>query len=296
MNFDRSCTALRTLNVPTRSYYAESELDAESTQFRFALLKLLVDRNDRVALRWLLGHGSGNWLSGGYRRLRSYCEQQGVDPWDALERVASGAVLLPHTNALITRFRTLRNALRELEALPDLRSVVDRLFPDDDVSVRDLRELTLEVLDGLEDGDNREALLSELVSAIAKPEVPSEIQDVRVISLHKSKGLSAPVTIISGCIEGLLPRQPAADLPNARQQSDLEEQRRLFYVGITRVKADLGVGRPGTLILSYSMRMPVAVAMGAGISPANTRAGTARLHASRFIQELGPTAPQPVGA
>ena len=36
----------------------------------------------------------------------------------------------------------------------------------------------------------------------------SEIQDVRIMSLHKSKGLSAPVTIIAGCVEGLLPQQP----------------------------------------------------------------------------------------
>lgn len=288
--------AMRALNVPARSYYAESELDAEPTQYRFALLKLFVDRNDRVALRWLLGRGSGNWLTGGYRRLRGYCEEHGVDPWDTLDQLATGALAVPHTSVLVERFRMLRDALHELEVLPDLRSVVDQLFPDGDGSVRDLRALAVGVLEALEDEDDREALLSELVSAIAKPEVPSEIQDVRVMSLHKSKGLSAPVTIIAGCIDGLLPRQPDPGLPLARQQAELEEQRRLFYVGITRVKADPAAGKPGVLILSYSARMPVAAAMGAGISPANTHAGTARLHASRFIQELGPAAPQPVGA
>lgn len=287
--------ALRALNVPARSYYAESELEAESTQYRFALLKLFVDRNDRVALRWLLGRGSANWLSGGYRRLRDYCEEHGTNPWDALERLSAGTVVLPYTNALVGRFRILRDALQDVEALPDLRSVADHLFPDGDASVRDLRALTLEVLEGLETEDDREALLSELVSAIAKPEVPSEIEDVRVMSLHKSKGLSAPVTIIAGCIDGLLPRQPDGRLPLGRQQAEVEEQRRLFYVGITRVKADPAEGKPGTLILSYSAHMPVATAMGAGINPANTYAGTARLHASRFIHELGPAAPQPVG-
>lgn len=287
--------ALRAQNVPSRSYYAESELDAESTQYRFALLKLFVNRNDRVALRWLLGRGSANWLSGGYQRLRRYCEYHGIEPWDALEELAAGVIMLPHTNVLVERFRGLRAALQELEALPDLRVVVDSLFPDGDASVRDLRAMALDVLEALED-DDREKLLSELVSAIAKPEVPSEIQDVRVMSLHKSKGLSAPVTIIAGCIEGLLPRQPDPRLSRALQDADLEEQRRLFYVGITRVKADPVAGKPGTLILSYSARMPVAAAMGAGISPANTHRGIAHLHASRFIQELGPAAPRPVGA
>ena len=56
------------------------------------------------------------------------------------------------------------------------------------------------------------------------------------MSLHKSKGLSAPVTIIAGCIQGLLPKQPDYTLPAAQQALEMEEKRRLFYVGITRVK------------------------------------------------------------
>jgi superfamily I DNA/RNA helicase len=285
--------ALRARDVPARCYYAESELEAEATQVRFAFLKLFVGRNDRVAFRWLLGCDSSSWRAGSYRRLREHCENFGTEPWDALEALAAGAIAIPHTNPLIARFRMIREEIQILEAMPDLRSVVDRLLPDGDLSVRDLRALALDILEGMEGGD-RETFLSELVGAIAKPEVPSEIHDVRVMSLHKSKGLSAPVTIIAGCIEGLLPRQPDPVLPPARRDAELEEQRRLFYVGITRVKANPAAGKPGVLILSYSANMPLADAMGAGIRPASTARGTARLHASRFIQELGPAAPRPI--
>lgn len=285
--------ALRAEGVLARSFYAESELDADTTQVRFAFLKLFSDRNDRVALRWLLGCDSSSWRSGSYRRLREYCENVGAEPWDTLEAMAAGAIAIPHTNPIVARFRVIKEEMRILEALPDLRSVVDRLLPDGDVSVRDLRALALSILEGM-DGDDDENFLAELVGAIAKPEVPSEIHDVRIMSLHKSKGLSAPVTIIAGCVEGLLPRQPDPGLPPTRREAELEEQRRLFYVGITRVKADPVVGKPGVLILSYSASMPVAEAMGAGIRPASTARGTARLHASRFIQELGPAAPRPI--
>jgi DNA helicase II / ATP-dependent DNA helicase PcrA len=285
--------ALRTQDVPARSYYAESELDADTTQVRFAFLKLFGDRSDRVALRWLLGCDSSSWRAGSYRRLREHCEDLGTEPWDALEALAVGTIVISHTNPLVARFQVIREEMRILEALPDLRSVVDRLLPDGDVSVRDVRALALGILEGIDD-DDRETFLSELVGAIAKPEVPSEIHDVRVMSLHKSKGLSAPGTIIAGCIEGLLPRQPDPGLPPARRDAELEEQRRLFYVGITRVKADPAAGKPGVLILSYSANMPVADAMGAGIRPASTARGTARLHASRFIHELGPAAPRPI--
>jgi DNA helicase-2/ATP-dependent DNA helicase PcrA len=111
------------------------------------------------------------------------------------------------------------------------------------------------------------------------------------MSLHKSKGLSSPVTIISGCVQGLLPRLPDANLSTVEQRAQMEEQRRLFYVGITRVKAVREEGKPGKLILTCSLQMLVADAMKAGIQPAGTRYGDAHLIASQFISELGPTAP-----
>jgi superfamily I DNA/RNA helicase len=281
--------------VPVHSYYAEAELDAEDAQRRFALLKLFVDREDRVALRWLLGFGSNNWLSGGYQRLRNYCEACGVTPWQVLEQLETGSIRLPHMAGLVARFVEVKHEIGILEGLNDLidlRSAIDRLFPEGDPRLRDIRALALETL-AATGGEDRAAFLRELTTAIAKPEIPSEIEDVRVMSLHKSKGLSASVTIIAGCIEGLLPKQPAASLPQVEQIAQLEEQRRLFYVGISRVKACPADGRPGTLILTYSQQMPLATAMGAGISPAAMNYGNARLIASRFIREMGRAAPAP---
>jgi DNA helicase-2/ATP-dependent DNA helicase PcrA len=285
--------ALLRHSVPAHSYYAEAELDQEEAQRRFALLKLFVDRDDRVALRWLLGLGSGSWLSGGYARLRSSCEETGATPWQTLERLSAHQLLIPHTAPLVNRFAGVRAEILVLEELADLPVVVDSLFPEGAQGLRDLRARALDALEAVQ-SDNREEFLSELRSAIATPEVPSEIAEVRIMSLHKSKGLSAAVTIVAGCVEGLLPMRPDIGWPHARQNAWLEEQRRLFYVGITRVRAQPQIGQPGTLVLSYSGTMPVAQAMGAGIAPASRRFGTASLLASRFIRELGPAAPQPV--
>ena len=89
--------ALVARGVPVRSYYAEAELDAEDAQRRFAILKFFIDREDRVALRWLLGLGSNNWRAPGYRRLRDHCANTGATPWDTLEQMSAGALQLPHT-------------------------------------------------------------------------------------------------------------------------------------------------------------------------------------------------------
>jgi ATP-dependent DNA helicase UvrD/PcrA len=111
------------------------------------------------------------------------------------------------------------------------------------------------------------------------------------MSLHKSKGLSAPVVIIAGCIEGLLPTAPDPDLSTAENNALLEEQRRLFYVGLTRCKSDLDFNHPGILILTSSRTMDLADAMQSGIKPARVVYATAYVHASRFMRELGPSAP-----
>lgn len=279
--------------IPVRSYYVEAELDSEEAQRRFALLKLFVSRNDRVALRWLLGLGSDNWCAPAYRRIRERCDANNSYPWKVLSEVADGNYSIPYVGPLVDRFREIRDQLEQLEQCPDIRAVIDHIFPDGFAGTRELREVALAILDKLED-DNRARFLSELVSAIATPEIPSEIEDVRIMSLHKSKGLSAPVTIIAGCVEGLLPTRPDQSLPPRARAASLEEQRRLFYVGISRVKASPESGQPGTLVLTYSQQMPLATAMGAGISPAGFAYGTANLNASRFIAELGPSAPQPV--
>ncbi len=282
--------------IPVRSYYAQAELDAEDAQFRFALLKLFVNREDRVALRWLLGLGSNNWRAKSYRRLRDYCDENGTTPWNTLAQLEAGDFRIPYTTALLDRFTLVKDEIHRLEDLVEeneLAPVIEDLFPDGDPLVRDIRALAFDTLAAV-GGEDRNEFLRELTSAIAKPEIPSEIEDVRIMSLHKSKGLSAPVTIVAGCVEGLLPQQPSANLPQAMQQASLEEQRRLFYVGISRVKASPADGKPGTLILTYSQQMPLATAMRAGISPAAVNYGDAHLVASRFIQEMGHAAPAPI--
>ena len=287
--------ALVAQGIPARSYYAESELSHDDAQCAFALLKLFADREDRVALRWLVGVNGHNWHAAGYRRVREHCECHGISPWTTMTLLESGALKLRYTKDLVNSFRGIVQDLDDLEALPDLQSVVDWLFPNGQDTTRDVRELSMAVLDAMTSQDRTE-FVRDLSTAISQPEIPTEIEDVRIMSLHKSKGLSAPVTIISGCVQGLLPRPPANGLTNAERAQHLEEQRRLFYVGITRVKAAPQQGKPGTLVLTYSQQMPVADALSVGIVPAQQNNGQAILHASQFIGELGPTAPAPTAS
>ena len=279
-------------NIPVKSYYAEGELDGADPQEQLALLKLFVNPEDRVALRWLLGLGSANWRSPGYRRLRDHCESDGTTPWKVLKELANGAISIPYVSHLVDRFRDIQAKLQVLESLPDIAAVVHQLLPEDNDKLRALRELATQVLNEVGNTEKGQ-FLTQLSNAISKPEVPDEVEEVRIMTLHKSKGLSAPVTFVCGCVQGLLPRLPDRDKSLAEQQAELEEQRRLFYVAITRVKAGKAPNNRGTLILTYCQGMPIADAYRANIEPAYRLHGTAHLQASQFIRELGPSAPRP---
>ena len=127
-------------------------------------------------------------------------------------------------------------------------------------------------------------LREHLRIGIMQPELPTDVDYVRVMSLHKSKGLTADLVVVLGCIEGLIP-MVTGDTP-AEQAASLEEQRRLFYVAITRTRQ--------ILILSSVTRLERALAHRMG--PRVGRGG--RTHAatiaSRFLAELGPSRPEAI--
>ena len=71
----------------------------------------------------------------------------------------------------------------------------------------------------------------------------SRADRVTLMSLHAAKGLEFPVVFIAGCEEGLLPYTPA------NRDVDLDEERRLFYVGMTRAQRRLILTHAGRRFL-----------------------------------------------
>ena len=272
--------ALREAGIPVHSFYHEEALEADEAQEAFALLTLLVHRDDRPALRFWLGFGSPSCRAGEYARLRSYCETNDLSPRNALDQIVNGQARIVRTSGIVKRYEGLCQRLDDLQGM-SCADLVDRLFPKSAEWATTLREMAQGILNNV---STPKELLDELRNQITQPEMPEEGDFVRVMSLHKSKGLTAKVTIVSGCIEGLIPTVDD-DLPQREQDECLREQRRLFYVALTRCRE--------ILVLSSVVRLPVNLAhrMGARV---RGRRGVCTTIASRFLSELGPTAPQSV--
>jgi len=271
---------LNALGVFAHSFFHEEALDEDDAQQAFTLLTLLANPEDRVALRCWCGFGSPSLRSGAWARLRQHCETSGDTPRAALERLASADLTIPHTGPLVERFRELQRRLGALEGARG-QPLVDAIFPADQEWAAPIRSLAARL-----EGDEFEPakLREHLRIGITQPELPTDVDYVRVMSLHKSKGLTADLVAVVGCIEGLIPT--LTDGTTAEQAASLEEQRRLFYVAITRTTQ--------TLILSSVTQLPKDLTYRMG---ARVRAGS-RSHAnsiaSRFLSELGPSRPAAV--
>ncbi len=67
-----------------------------------------------------------------------------------------------------------------------------------------------------------------------------EVQKVSLMTMHAAKGLEFPVVFISGCEKGLIPYKKPVILNGSQVAGcDINEERRLFYVAMTRAKENL---------------------------------------------------------
>lgn len=269
---------LNKLNVPAHSFFHEEELDNESSQEVFSLLTLLANRDDRVALRCWCGFGSNSLNSGAWQRVWKKCADDGDTPWGFLDELLSGKRKMPHTKPVVERFALLQQRLQSLQGLTG-HALVNALFPhgnDWAVSLRNL-SFTFTVKDF-----SASQLLDHLRSNITQPELPTDVDYVRVMSLHKSKGLTADMVVIVGCIDGLVPTLPD-NVPLAEEERVIEEQRRLFYVALTRTRSVLVLSSVTTLPRNLAYRIRARITGGV-----KTHASAV---ASRFLAELGSSRP-----
>ena len=279
--------ALNNIGIFAHSFFHEEALDGDpksiqdsSAQQTFTLLNLLVNQEDRVALRCWCGFGSSSLRSNEWNNLRQYCEANDQSPRAVLEMLARGDIRLPNCRHIFNRFRELQQRLNEIGELRG-QTLVDTLFPTDQEWADPIRFLAA-TIEG-EDFD-AQALLESLRTSITQPELPTDVDYVRIMSLHRSKGLTADLVIVMGCIEGLIPR--IQGYTDAEQDASLQEQRRLFYVAITRPRK--------ILILSNATQLPLNLAFQMGVQIRRRSATHASVIASRFLNELGPSRPDPV--
>ena len=183
--------------------------------------------------------------------LRAAAAREDGTTWAAIEAAVNGELpgLAPRTRNALTDFAILVRRLRTRVGVLSLPELLDEAL-----EASGYRAM---LADGSEDGEERWANLLELRSVTTRYDdlAPDDALDrlleetalvadqdsyegdadaVTLITLHAAKGLEFPVVFIAGLEEGLFPHSRALD-----DEKELEEERRLAYVGITRAKRRL---------------------------------------------------------
>ena len=288
--------ALVNRGVNAKSYFRESAISSDELKCNFALLTLLGNPKDLVALRFLLGVGNQTYRTRSYKRLYDYAVDNNMATIDVLEKCASGALRVPHISSLIIQYKRIKEKIRALQsaAETDVNTFIDLLAADIPEN-SDFRNILIEAVAAAEN-DREEKIAAWLhdiysysVEKVSYPDNSSEHDHVRIMSLHASKGLSAKYVIVMSAIDELIPRIDKDCAVSIDKQ--LEEQRRLFYVAITRCKSS-DEGYPGTLIISSFVGLPGNEALGINI-PASAYSWH-EASASRFIRDFEETAPETI--
>lgn len=245
--------AFRRRNIPYRLVGAVRFYDRREIRDIMAYLKLVANPADDEAFRRAVNVPKRGLGEATIMLLVERAQREGVPLLTIASRADIVAELRPAARTALTDFVSLVQRLRTAA----LDSAVDELLRDLAASIKYADHLRAEGPEGQERIENVRELIagaaevvadeggevgltpldhflqsSTLVAGIDKLDPNADA--VTCMTMHNAKGLEFPLVFVSGLEDGLFPLARAAEDP-----SQLEEERRLFYVGITRAETKL---------------------------------------------------------
>ena len=228
------------------NFYARAEI-----KDILAYLKTIDNGRDDVAVRRIINIPKRGIGAVTVEKIEDYAQMRDVSLYDAME-MADEIMSLGKTAAkirpVVQLIRELRKASSELTIAELIQKIVEKiqyvqyLQDNDDESAEDrianVDELITKAVAYQEMHD--EANLTEFLAEVALVADIDKVEDddnrVLLMTLHSAKGLEFPHVYLAGMDDGLFPGQSAIW---TNDQEDIEEERRLAYVGITRAMNDL---------------------------------------------------------
>jgi DNA helicase II / ATP-dependent DNA helicase PcrA len=218
-----------------------------------AYLKSLVNPADSIAVKRILNvplRGIGKTTVG---KIDDVATQQDKSFWDVLCSIGSPELDLNISAAATSKIQEFVQLLKDLnkaraelsldDFLPHLydktgywQMLVDEKTIESESRKENLTELGNVIDDYLSDSEdaNLEAFLDQISLASDVDRLDESPEFVNLMTVHLAKGLEFPVVFLVGMEEGLFPHSRSIDNPE-----DIEEERRLCYVGMTRAKKKL---------------------------------------------------------
>ena len=237
-------------NIPYNIVGGLKFYDRKEIKDAIAYLRIIANPEDTVSLLRVINtprRGIGKTTIG---RLMDAAQQLGVPLWEIVSDETSVNTIGGRAGKSLTQFanliQTVKDRLDELTAGEVLNYIIEQTG-----YVKELQQ------QGTDEADNRIANIYELYNAVQQfqedneetsleaflasaslasdlDSLEEEQQKVSMMTLHSAKGLEFPIVFLVGMEQGLLPHNRTLNDP-----LEIEEERRLCYVGVTRAQEQL---------------------------------------------------------
>ena len=262
--------SLRRRGIPYRIYKGASFYDRKEIKDMLAYIRLVVNPRDDEAFRRIVNYPARGIGDTTVLRIAQLAAERGVSMWEAVDALVAEPVSDPVQRTIVRKVAEFVALIRSLsleraqKGLYDFgmevasRSGILALFrrensPEATSALDNIEELlnSMQLFKEQRDAEIRggeelgEATVEEWLQSVTlttdmdKKEDAGDDDKVTLMTVHSAKGLEFKYVYIVGMVENLFPSQRAAESPEG-----FEEERRLFYVALTRAKC--------SAVLSYA--------------------------------------------
>ncbi len=237
-----------------------------------AYLRVIMNPYDGVSMRRIINVPTRAIGVSTVEKIANFAARYEIAFWDAMRRVHEIDLPARARNSVQAFVKMLEylHGRRELQTVGDLvQNVLDTTGYLEDLrrektpeaqsreeNVGELLSVAREFEQQAgEDGDKSLTAFLENVALVSDVDaLEDDANSVTLMTLHAAKGLEFPVVFLVGMEEGVFPH-----FRSLGSQSDMEEERRLAYVGITRAQTDLFISYAGSrMLFGQTQRNPAS--------------------------------------
>lgn len=211
-----------------------------------AYLRLIQNPRDSISLERIINEPKRGLGKATLQKWLAFAQEKNINPIEAglllknetfLNKGKSSAIIsfcefINKTTELKMEL-TLSRLIRKIFELSGYEKMLENLGEEGEVKTENIKEL-LSVSKKYKDDlatDSIDLFLEEVALVSDTDKIDQEQNSVHLMTLHSAKGLEFPVIFIAGLEEGILPHSRSM-----LSHKEMEEERRLMYVGVTRAK------------------------------------------------------------
>jgi len=243
--------ALRKLNIPYRIYGGLSFYQRKEIKDLLAYFRLTANHNDEEALKRIINYPKRGIGDASVNALIVAASENNVGIWNVIEmpemynvKLSGGAMTkISEFAAMIKSFRAEMSVVPAFELANRISTssgILKELYDDKTPEGVSRYENIQELLNGIKEftdsapAEEERTLSDFLIDVALLTDVDNDDEEndkVIMMTIHSAKGLEFPYVFVVGLEENLFP-----SMLSVNTRSELEEERRLFYVALTRAE------------------------------------------------------------